>query len=63
MIRMREDFILKLYSDLEKLLTPEDLDEELTVLINDIRKYLKGENEYFKRNQQVIGKNISLEDY
>ena len=44
-----------MYEDLKIVKVPGVKDEELRTLIEDIRKFMREDLEYFETNQQVIG--------
>ena len=52
---MRAQFILELQEDLKKVQVVGVKDDEIRILIEDIRKFLREDLEDFENNQQVIG--------
>ena len=51
---MRAQFILELQEDLKKVQVVGVKDDEIRILIEDIRKFLREDLEDFENNQQVI---------
>ena len=52
---MRAKFVLVLHEDLKKEQIEDVLDTELRLLINDVRKLMREDEDDYETNQQIIG--------